>query len=138
MLTLDVDTIEARARALADRLVAAGWNVALVSGTSAVGGGSAPGVALPTVLVALDREGLTADALEARLRGLPTPVIARIVDDRVVLDLRTIPPEWTSTLRKRQGSPRCSSFSDPHSPPVFHHQPDGRATLEPLPVGVLR
>ena len=93
MLTLDVDTIETRARGLADRLLAQGWQVSLVSGSSAVGGGSAPGVALPTVLVALDREGLTAARLEAQMRGLSTPVIARIVDDRVVLDLRTIPPE---------------------------------------------
>jgi L-seryl-tRNA(Ser) seleniumtransferase len=65
MLALDADTIEDRARVLADRLVALGWNVSLVSGSSAVGGGSAPGLALPTVLVAIEREGLTADALEA-------------------------------------------------------------------------
>jgi L-seryl-tRNA(Ser) seleniumtransferase len=98
MLTLDVDSIEARARELADRLLARGWRVSLVSGSSAVGGGSAPGVALPTVLLALDRERLTAAQLETRLRGLSTPVIARIVDDRVVLDLRTIPPESDKQL----------------------------------------
>jgi L-seryl-tRNA(Ser) seleniumtransferase len=98
MLTLDVDTIETRARGLADRLLAQGWQVSLVSGSSAVGGGSAPGVALPTVLVALDREGLTAAQLESQMRGLSTPVIARIVDDRVVLDLRTIPPEADEQL----------------------------------------
>jgi L-seryl-tRNA(Ser) seleniumtransferase len=98
MLALDVEAIEARARLLADRLVAGGWQVSLVSGTSAVGGGSAPGLALPTVLVAMERERLTAAALEARLRELSTPVIARIVDDRVVLDLRTIPPDADEQL----------------------------------------
>ena len=53
---------------------------------------------LPTVLLAIERDGLTAAALEARLRGLSTPVIARIVDDMVVLDLRTIPPESDDQL----------------------------------------
>ena len=61
-------------------------------------GGSGPGVALPTVLVALERDGLGAAALEARLRGLETPVLARILDDRVVLDLRTVPPESDERL----------------------------------------
>jgi L-seryl-tRNA(Ser) seleniumtransferase len=98
MLTLDVDAIESRARALADRLVTGGWRVSLISGTSAVGGGSAPGLALPTVLVAIARDELTASALEARLRGLSPPVIARIVDDRVALDLRTILPEQDEVL----------------------------------------
>ena len=91
MLALPVETIEARARALGDRLAAGGWRVTLMSGSSAVGGGSAPGLPLPTVLLAIERDGLTAAALEARLRALATPVVARIVDDRVVLDLRTVP-----------------------------------------------
>jgi L-seryl-tRNA(Ser) seleniumtransferase len=55
-----------------------------------VGGGSAPGLELPTTLVALTREGFTADALESRLRTLATPIVARIVDDRVALDTRTL------------------------------------------------
>jgi L-seryl-tRNA(Ser) seleniumtransferase len=104
MLALDVDTIEARARDLGERLHAHGWQVSLVSGSSAVGGGSAPGLALPTVLLGIAREGLTAAALEARLRGLPTPLIARIVDDRVVLDLRTIPAEADAQIAELLGS----------------------------------
>ena len=55
-------------------------------------------MALPTVLLAIERDGLTAAALEARLRGLATPVIASIVDDIVVLDLRTVPPESDDQL----------------------------------------
>ena len=98
MLALDVKTIETRVRGLAERIVAGGWRTRLVSGSSAVGGGSAPGVPLPTVLLAIERDGLTATALEARLRGLATPVIARIVDEWVVLDLRTIPPESDDQL----------------------------------------
>ncbi|HXG87831.1 MAG TPA: L-seryl-tRNA(Sec) selenium transferase [Vicinamibacterales bacterium] len=90
MIAQTVDEIEARAEVLVDGLHAAGWTVSLQSGVSAIGGGSAPGVELPTVLVALEREGLSATALEKQLRALDPPVIARIEADRVVLDLRTV------------------------------------------------
>jgi L-seryl-tRNA(Ser) seleniumtransferase len=90
MITLTADAIETRARSLGERLAASGWSVALVSGGSAIGGGSAPGVELPTVLLSIEREGLTADALDAALRALDPPIIARIADDAVVLDLRTV------------------------------------------------
>ena len=90
MLQLSADDIEARAQALAETLQENGWKVALVSGSSVVGGGSAPGWPLPTVLLAVEREGLSADALERRLRSLHPPVIARIDSDRVIMDLRTV------------------------------------------------
>jgi L-seryl-tRNA(Ser) seleniumtransferase len=90
MLHADADGIKERARRLADRLLAAGWQVRLVSGASAVGGGSAPGLELRTVLLALDRDGLSAAALESRLRTFETPIVARIVDGKVTLDLRTV------------------------------------------------
>ena len=59
---------------------------------STVGGGSAPGSQLPTRLVEITKDGLTADQIEQYLRTLEPPVIARIQDDRVVLDLRTVLP----------------------------------------------
>lgn len=92
MLHLDVTAIETRARALAAALGGDGWHASLVSGWSEVGGGSAPGLQLPTLLVALEREGLSADALDAHLRALDTPIIGRIDHDRLVLDLRTVDP----------------------------------------------
>ena len=98
MLSMRVEEIEARARALAGALRAGGWQAEIVDGASAVGGGSAPGVELPTKLVALMRPGEGADVTEARLRRLDPPVIARIQDDRVVLDLRTVPPEQDALL----------------------------------------
>jgi len=90
MLHLTAEEIETRAAAIAERLTDGGWRVSLVSGVSAVGGGSAPGLALPTVLLAISRDGLSADSLETWLRTLAPPVVARIEDDRVVLDLRTV------------------------------------------------
>ena len=100
MITMAADGVEARARALGERLGSAGWSVALTSGASAIGGGSAPGIELPTVLLAIERVGLTASALDAALRALDPPVVARIADDTVVLDLRTVDPGEDERLAK--------------------------------------
>jgi L-seryl-tRNA(Ser) seleniumtransferase len=101
MLTADPEAIRARAEALANEIGRSeGWTAQIVPGASAVGGGSAPGAALPTWLLALARRGLSPDALDARLRRLPLPVIARIEQDRVVLDLRTVAPEDDETLAR--------------------------------------
>jgi L-seryl-tRNA(Ser) seleniumtransferase len=98
MLHVTADEIEARAIALGELLTSSGWRTALTSGSSAVGGGSAPGLGLPTVLLSIAREGQSADATEAWLRTLDPPVVARIEDDRVVLDLRTVLPEQDELL----------------------------------------
>ena len=62
----------------------------IIDGVSAIGGGSAPAVQLQTKLLAVSYKGVSADGLETRLRDSNPPVIARIVDDRVVIDLRTV------------------------------------------------
>ena len=98
MLHLSADDIEARAQSLASTLAGHGWRVAMISGVSAVGGGSAPGLELPTVLLAIDKDGQTAATIEASLRALDPPVIARIEHDRVVLDLRTVLPDEDERL----------------------------------------
>jgi L-seryl-tRNA(Ser) seleniumtransferase len=74
-------------------IAGSGITAAIVTGFSTVGGGSAPGSALPTRLVALSHHTLNATDLEARLRALDPPVIARIENDRVVIDMRTVAPK---------------------------------------------
>jgi L-seryl-tRNA(Ser) seleniumtransferase len=93
MLSLSAEAIEQRARPLADALAAAGITAAIVDGVSTIGGGSAPGSELPTRPIAVSHPSLTATALEARLRACDPPIVARIEEDRVVLDLRTVVPE---------------------------------------------
>ena len=101
MLTLTVDEIRARARTLAAALNASSaWRADIVDGASAIGGGSAPGVELPTALIAIERRGLTTAALEERLRRLVPPVITRIEQDRVLLDLRTVLPDDDQPLAR--------------------------------------
>jgi L-seryl-tRNA(Ser) seleniumtransferase len=98
MLHASAEEIETRAQALATILGEQGWRVALISGVSAVGGGSAPGLQLPTVLLSIGRDGEAPDQTEQWLRTLDPPVIARIEHDRVVLDLRTVLPGDDATL----------------------------------------
>ncbi|MGE5814114.1 MAG: L-seryl-tRNA(Sec) selenium transferase [Acidobacteriota bacterium] len=90
MIAMSRDEIAARASALAEKLRAAGYEAAVMDGSSTIGGGSAPGSQLPTVLVAIAPRGESTDRLLARLRAARPPVVARIEADRVVLDLRTV------------------------------------------------
>jgi L-seryl-tRNA(Ser) seleniumtransferase len=62
----------------------------ILDGESAAGGGSGPTSRLPTVLISITHRDLTANQIETNLRGAAPPVIARIIDDRVLLDLRTV------------------------------------------------
>jgi L-seryl-tRNA(Ser) seleniumtransferase len=67
-----------------------------VAGESTVGGGSLPGETLPTVLLAFSSPN--PDRLLERLRHLRPPVIARLQDDQVMLDPRTVLPEQEESL----------------------------------------
>src|SRR4051794_4441970 len=99
MLATPPEALRSRADALAGAISQVpGWHAEVIPGASAIGGGSAPGVELPTWLVAIARDDLSTDALEARLRRLTPPVIARVADDRLVLDLRTVLPAEDAVL----------------------------------------
>ena len=99
MLAAPLEELDARARNLARRLEGhSRFGVDVVDGVSTVGGGGAPGSALPTRMVRLTPSAESAARLEARLRGLPSPVVARIEQDRVILDLRTVLPEQDDLL----------------------------------------
>jgi len=91
MLTMTSDDIERRARTLCDDLAQAPrLTCRIIDGFSTIGGGSAPESALPTRLVEITIESVTAAAVEQQLRAADPPIVARIHDDRVVLDVRTI------------------------------------------------
>jgi len=91
MLGLGAAEIEMRARNLVQRVEStSGLNAAVVSGHPAVGGGSGPNVHPPTSLVALTHDQLTANEIERKLRSASPPIISRIADNRVLLDLRTV------------------------------------------------
>src|SRR6266540_3932932 len=89
-LELGPEDLRPRAAALAARLGAA---ASLRDGASVAGGGSLPGEGLPSVLLEVDPAPASDAAVLARLRAGDPPVIARAERGRVVVDLRTVPPD---------------------------------------------
>ncbi|MEW6208263.1 MAG: L-seryl-tRNA(Sec) selenium transferase [Acidobacteriota bacterium] len=85
------DELRRRAERLAERINEAQHLRAEVEeGESVIGGGSAPEVKLPTAIVAVTSERLSAAALEERLRRHATPIIVRAERDLMLIDLRTV------------------------------------------------
>jgi L-seryl-tRNA(Ser) seleniumtransferase len=99
-----------RAEALAVRLRESCLQLQLeaVPCSSLVGGGAAPGWDLPSYGVALTAKTIGADEFLSRLRGNDPPIVARIEDGRVLLDLRTVFPaeeaEIATALQKIDGN----------------------------------
>lgn len=92
MIDVPLHVLEQRAVALAARL-----NATATALTSVIGGGTTPGIELPSFGVRLaSNDG--AEALMARLRHGTPAVVARIDDDAVVLDLRSVPPAVDNAL----------------------------------------
>jgi L-seryl-tRNA(Ser) seleniumtransferase len=107
MLAITTDAIEGRAKNFIAKLAKSSESNALtatiVAGLSAVGGGSGPNVHPPTALIAVKHAQLNAAEIEQKLRLFSPPVIARIADDQVLIDLRTVDdvdePELLAALR---------------------------------------
>jgi L-seryl-tRNA(Ser) seleniumtransferase len=100
MIQMTKQEVRGRAERLLKTLAAGGGplRMELVDGESVIGGGSAPGHAVPTCLIAVRHSGSSAAALEKRLLAGQPPVIARVESDVVLLDLRTVLPGQESTL----------------------------------------
>ncbi|HLO00828.1 MAG TPA: L-seryl-tRNA(Sec) selenium transferase [Pyrinomonadaceae bacterium] len=92
MLALPAEKIEQKARQLVAQLTGSNNDlmVDIVKGQSAVGGGSGPNVHPLTTLITLKHANLKADEIERKLRMWSPPVISRIADGLVLLDLRTV------------------------------------------------
>ncbi|MGF3226373.1 L-seryl-tRNA(Sec) selenium transferase [Facklamia sp. P12932] len=70
--------------------LAGSWQVDLIEGQSQVGGGSYPGSTLSTILVQVDHQKLSASQIESYLRSQDKPVIARVQQNHVQFDVRTL------------------------------------------------
>jgi L-seryl-tRNA(Ser) seleniumtransferase len=89
MLTRSAEALHTQAAELA-KLAPSAYRAELKAGESAVGGGSFPGATLPTTLVVLDPGPLGANGLALRLRLGDPAVVARVEEERVLLDSRTL------------------------------------------------
>jgi len=104
MIRLPLEEIAARTRKFHDALqpqaAASDAAIEIGDGSSLAGGGSTPAQSLPTKVLRIASARHSAAQLEARLRQAPAgiPVIARIEDDRLLLDLRAVFPEQEPAL----------------------------------------
>ena len=92
MMRLSKEEITVRAQTVAAATNSAQLEVQVIDGESVIGGGAAPSAVLPTSLLAVTSKALSADELASRLRAFDPPVIARVEEGRVLLDLRTVFP----------------------------------------------
>ncbi|MGA7907329.1 MAG: L-seryl-tRNA(Sec) selenium transferase [Candidatus Sulfotelmatobacter sp.] len=100
MMRLSKEEVGRRAEAVAAKAASPKLKVELVDGESVIGGGAAPSSVLPTRLLAVACENLSADEISARLRSADPPIIARVEGGRVLLDLRTVFPEQDDLAAK--------------------------------------
>ena len=103
MMRLSKDEIARRAEKIVSQVESAQVKSAhlkleLRDGESVIGGGAAPSAVLPTRLIALTHSDLSADEINARLRASTPPIIARVEEGRVLLDLRTVFPDQDANL----------------------------------------
>ncbi len=99
MLSASVESLRRRARQVATEIgELAECPVEIANEIAAVGGGSLPGVELPTIVLRLRAKSFSADALSQRLRLGSIRVFGRIHQDDVLLDLRSVLPEDDSRL----------------------------------------
>ncbi len=103
MIATSQEEVAARAREVIAALGPAGAQCALLPGRSMIGGGSLPEESLPTMLLALPvgAQGQYPGSAAAPLRRGNPPVVARVQEDRVLLDLRTVFPWQDQSLIAR-------------------------------------
>ena len=100
MINLDVNQLIERANRIVGRVTetAPSTGLTVAAGRSAIGGGTTPGVSIPSCLLEVEIANQSPRAVEACLRASEPAVIGRIEDGRVCLDLRTVQPEQDDAL----------------------------------------
>jgi L-seryl-tRNA(Ser) seleniumtransferase len=104
MMQTSIEEISARTEAFyktfSAKIVSADVELEIADGRSLVGGGSTPAQSLPTKVLRIASARHSASDLEIRLRTATgsTPVVARIEDDRLLIDLRTVFPDQEVVL----------------------------------------
>jgi L-seryl-tRNA(Ser) seleniumtransferase len=109
MLQTTPDKIKERCERVAEWISAGELSTTVVAAESVIGGGTAPKARLQSYAVSLSHKMLDAAALLEALRRIDPPIIGRIQDDQVLLDLRTVEPEFDSHLIELLRHPLYSS-----------------------------
>jgi L-seryl-tRNA(Ser) seleniumtransferase len=100
MISATPAALAKRARAIASRLASGGVESEVVETLSTVGGGSLPEETQPSRAVTIGARHGRANETLARLRAADPPIVARVIDDRAALDLRSVAPEDDEMLAR--------------------------------------
>jgi L-seryl-tRNA(Ser) seleniumtransferase len=101
MLSVTAEELEQRAQRVAE-----GLELELVTGESALGGGAGPTSTFPTTLIAITHPSKSAQEIEHELRNYSPPIIGRIAEGKVLLDLRTVFDDQLPVVRAALASIR--------------------------------
>ncbi|HEX3252305.1 MAG TPA: L-seryl-tRNA(Sec) selenium transferase [Pyrinomonadaceae bacterium] len=100
MLALPAEELEQRARSLVASIGSSSAGFELIAGESTLGGGAGPTSTFPTTLIAITHPERSAQDLEHQLRSATPPIISRIAEGKVLLDLRTVFDDQLAALRE--------------------------------------
>ena len=99
MIGATTESLRARGRRIAEQLATIPrMAIAITEGESVIGGGTTPGLTIPSCLLSVRIEGCSSGNLEALLRQSTPPVVGRIEQDALLLDLRTVQPDEDEQL----------------------------------------
>jgi len=100
MLSLSREDLRSRAQRVVEQISNQNTRLkaSLLESDSALGGGAGPTANLPTTAISLTHDELSAEDIERRLRASQPPIVGRIFENQVMLDLRTVFPDEESAL----------------------------------------
>jgi L-seryl-tRNA(Ser) seleniumtransferase len=98
IMRLSAAEIKQRADKMAARLPREQFETEVIAGESVLGGGTAPTATLPTFLLALSSPRLSATEFHKRLRQHDPPIVVRIEEEKIRIDLRTVSPEHDALI----------------------------------------
>ena len=98
MLSLTSDELRQRAQTIVEDLKTSTLQLELLEGESALGGGAGPTSTFPTTLIGISHTEKSAQDIEHQLRTSSTPIISRISEGKVLLDLRTVFEDQLPTI----------------------------------------
>lgn len=96
MITMSPHELHARAVNIVDKLVEMGYNVSVVDSEATIGGGAFPDSKIDSIAISIN--DINPNEVDKKLRGLGTPIVGRIVDNTLLLDMRTIPVIYDGIL----------------------------------------
>lgn len=96
MITTDVNILYNRAVKMVDKLNKMGYNTSVVNSEATIGGGAFPDSKIKSIAISIN--GVNPNEMDKKLRNLSTPIVGRIVDNTLLLDIRTIPEVYDDLI----------------------------------------